>query len=180
MNTRGAHPAHPRIRRCRHRGTRIATIAAPWLTLIGSWTSGCIEIDGGAAELSWSLRSTDGDSVEACQDVDIRDVRLCWEPVADGSVLGGGGECQSGQRRSFPCGESSGVTGFNLDPGPTAFWIEPICTDGEPAAAGTFQVPPPIVRRVEEGEIVSLDSLLLVVNPTDGTCPDAGCTCVRP
>jgi hypothetical protein len=179
MNTRGAHPAHPRIRRRRGPVTRIATIAAPWLTLIGGSSTGCIDIDGGAAEVSWSLRSADGDSIEACQDVDVRDVRLCWEAVADGSVLGGGGECQSGQRRSFPCGESSGVTGFNLDPGRTAFWIEPVCIDGDPADAGTYQVPPPIVRTVEDGEIVSLNSLLLVVNPTDGNCPSAGCTCVR-
>ena len=72
------------------------------------------------------------------------------------------------------------MTGFDLDTGSTAFWIEPICTEGDPAAAGTYQVPPPIVRNVEEGQIVSLNSLLLVVSPPGGECPADGCTCMRP
>lgn len=176
MNSRPAHPVRTRIRQTRE----VTRFAALWLTLIGPLGSACIEIDGGAAELSWSLRSQEGASIEACADVRIRDVRLCWEPLADGSVLGGGEECRSSQSRDFPCGESSGITAFNLDPGPTAFWVEPVCLDGESAGAGTYQVPPPIVRNVEEGQIVSLNSLLLVVNPSDGDCPPAGCTCIRP
>lgn len=175
MNGRPAHPVRTPIRQTRD----VTRFAALWLTLIGAWGSACIEIDGGAAELSWSLRSQEGASIETCAEVRVQQVRLCWEPAADGAVLGGGGECNSGHR-DFPCGESSGITAFNLDPGPTAFWVEPVCIDGESADAGTYQVPPPIVRNVEEGQIVSLNSLLLVVNPADGECPPAGCTCIRP
>ncbi len=177
MNGRPAHPVRTSIRQTRE----VTRFAALWLTLIGPWSSACIEIDGGAAELSWSLRSQDGASIEACADVRVR-VRA--------PVLGAAGRrsgsweaaemCRSGQQRDFPCGESSGITAFNLDPGPTAFWVEPVCIDDESADAGTYQVPPPIVRNVEEGQIVSLNSLLLVVNPADGECPPAGCTCIRP
>jgi len=174
MNRRPAHTIHAPIRQ-----TRELTRIALWLTLTGPWISACIEIDGGAAELSWSLRSQDGASIETCADVRVQLVRLCWGP-ADGQVLGSGQECRSGQRRDFPCGESSGITAFNLEPGPTAFWVEPVCIDGASADAGTYQVPPPIVRNVEEGQIVSLNSLLLVVNPADRACPPVGCTCVRP
>jgi len=176
MNGRPAHPVRTPIRQTRD----VTRFAALWLTLIGASGSACIEIDGGAAELSWSLRSQEGASIETCADVRVQLVRLCWEPLADGVVLGGGGECRSSQSRDFPCGESSGITAFNLDPGSTAFWVEPVCIDGESADAGTYQVPPPIVRNVEEGQIVSLNSLLLVVNPADGECPPAGCTCIRP
>ena len=157
---------------------RVTRVAVLWVTMIAC--AGCIEIEGGAAEVAWSLRSFEGEAVEACADARIQDVRLCWEAVGDGSVSAGGGACRAGERREFPCEESSGVTGFQLDPGSTAFWIEPICTDEDPAAEGTYQVPPPIVRTVERGEIVSLNSLLLVVSPPGDDCPVAGCTCVRP
>jgi hypothetical protein len=174
MIGRPAHSLHASIRQ----GREVTRIAAFCLTLSGCWISGCIEIDGGAAELSWSLRSQEGESVDSCHSALIDDVRLCWEPVEDGSVLGSGGPCRS-LHRSFPCEESSGITAFNLDPGETAFWIEPICDDRRPADAGTYQVPPPIVRNVEDGQIVSLNSLLLVVSPTGDVCPSTGCTCVR-
>lgn len=175
MNASRAHPAGAPIRR----GRQVTWIAGLVLTLTGCWISACIEIQGGAAEFSWSLRSQDGESIETCREVAIQDVRLCWEPLADGSMLAAGATCRSEQRRNFPCGESSGITAFNLQPGPTAFWIEPICDGGEAAGAGTYQVPPPIVRNVEDGQIVSLNSLLLIVHPPggDSPCPPAGCTC---
>ena len=150
-------------------------IAAQWGTIAACLSSGCIEIEGGAAELSWSLRTFEGGRV-GCADAQVDHVRLCWEPITDGSV--GGETCRSG--RSFMCADASGVTGFDLAPGPTAFWIEPICADGQPADAGTYQVPPPIVRSVEEGQIVSLNSLLMVVSLPAGECPAQGCTCMRP
>ncbi len=177
MNGRPAHASRTRIL---HPGevTRVAALCAA--ITVGGPGAGCIQIDGGAVELSWSLRSFDGASVAACSDVRIRDVRLCWEPLADGSTPTAGETCQGALSWTFPCDESSGVTGFSLPPGSTAFWIEPVCTDGASADAGTYQVPPPIVRMVEDGKIVSLNSLLLVVSPPGSDCPSEGCTCQRP
>ena len=139
--------------------------------------AGCIEIDGGAVELSWSLRSFDGDEVDPdpCNMARVDEVRVCWQSVEDGAATTG--VCESSE--SFPCAEENGVSGFEIDPGSTAFWIEPICRDGDTADVGTYQVPPPIVRTVAEGRIVTLNSLLIVVTPTGESCPDAGCTCVR-
>ena len=137
-------------------------------------SAGCIEIEGGAVELSWSLRSFDGDRVDQCASARIDEVRVCWEAVADGTSTG---ICEGSQ--SFPCGEENGVSGFEIDPGATAFWIEPICVDGSPAEPGSYEVPPPIVRTVEEGNIVTLNSLLIEVAPFASSCPDTGCTCVR-
>lgn len=134
----------------------------------------CIEIDGGAVELSWSLRSFEGDQVESCPEARIDEVRVCWQSISEGTSTG---VCEGSQ--SFPCGEENGVSGFEIDPGSTAFWIEPICIDGSPAEPGSYQVPPPIVRTVEDGNIVTLNSLLIVVTPFRDSCPDSGCTCVR-
>ena len=46
----------------------------------------CIEIDGGAVELSWSLRSFDGEDVEACNDVRLAEVQICWQPAEEGTA----------------------------------------------------------------------------------------------
>jgi hypothetical protein len=153
-------------------------IALVWAAAAGSVVTGCVAIDGGAVEVSWSIRSFDGDAVETCGDALVDKIRLCWTPLTDGSTADPE-TCLPGQRRTFSCDEASGVTGFDLEPGLTAFWIEPVCTDGEPADPGTYQVPPPIVRTVRDGRIISLNSLLLVVNPLDTGCADTPCTCVR-
>lgn len=153
--------------------TRIALILA-----VGC--PGCIEIDGGAAELSWSLRSFEGASLDVCDEARVDDVRLCWQPlIPDDAGPEPSVRCAPGRRKTFLCDDASGITGFDLEPGSTSFWIEPVCRDGEPATPGTYQVPPPIVRTVEEGRIVTLNSLLLVVGPPGTDCAEAGCTCVR-
>ena len=143
------------------------------IALLASLSGACIEIDGGAVELSWSVRSFDGTDVEACSDARVDEIRICWQAVSEGS-----GSCTSSEE--FPCDEENGVSGFEIAPGETAFWVEPICVDGDPADPTTYQVPPPIVRTVEEGKIVTLNSLLIVVHPLDSSCSDIGCTCVRP
>lgn len=177
MNRRQAEPVQAPIRRPR----RVTWIAAGlWMAFALISGQGCIDIDGGAVELSWSLRSFGGAAVEACDDVEIQKVRLCWEPLGDGSISTEDAVCRANQRRTFSCSASSGVTGFDLAPGPTAFWIEPVCTDGDAADPGTYEVPPPIVRTVQEGRIVSLSSLLMVVSPVSSGCPAGGCTCMRP
>ena len=146
------------------------------VALLAAAASACIEIDGGAVELSWSLRSFDGDRVGSCSKALVEDVRVCWQPV---SGVGTVDDSMCDVSQSFPCGEENGVSGFEIDPGLTAFWALPICRDGAPPEEGTYQVPPPIVRTVEDGKIVTLNSLLIVVTPFEQGCPDVGCTCVR-
>lgn len=146
------------------------------LACIG-WIAGlaaCVDVNGGAVELSWSLRTLAGDSVESCSAASIEAVRLCWQPLGDGGGEGGA-RCRSERFRSFPCEDESGATRFELPPGPTSLWIEPVCDDGLPAALGTYQVPPPIVRTVSTGDVVTLSSLLIAVDP----CAEPGCTCRR-
>ncbi len=175
MNRRSTEPVQAPIRH----PARVSRIAVGLAAVAAALGTGCVEIDGGAVELSWSLRTFGGSAVESCTEAAIQDIRLCWEPLADGATTTEGAVCRAGQRRRFSCSESSGVTGFDLDPGATAFWIEPVCDDGDAADPGTYEVPPPIVRTVQEGKIISLTSLLLVVSPLTGGCPAAGCTCER-
>jgi hypothetical protein len=142
----------------------------PSLVLLAT-LAGCVEIDGGAIELSWTLRTFDGAAVpDSCMDESgrriVEDVRLCWASVAEGESPPTA--CPSDTRATFRCPSVHGVTGFEVAEGPTAIWIEPVCTSGEPAASGSFQVPAPIVRDVVDGKVVTLNSLLVVVG--DETC----------
>ncbi len=117
---------------------------------------GCVQIEGGAAELSWSLRNSSGKTL-SCAEVDITHLRLCWY-LLQGEDSG----CPNFQE--FPCDKSTGVTAFDITPGETALFIEPVFGN----AACSYAVPAPIVRDVEEGRVVTLNSLLVVINTT--TC----------
>lgn len=143
------------------------------LCLVTAGATGCVEVEGGAVELSWSLRSFAGESIQACRDARIEEVRLCWTPLeADGGEVSGG--CRPPNLESFACEAENGVTGFEIPPGRTSLEIQPVCAGGRPAERGTYDVPPPIVRRVREGKVVTLNALLIVAS----TCSDPGCTCV--
>ena len=133
----------------------------------------CVGIDGGASELTWSLRTFEGESTN-CGRSKVSKVRLCWNEATNPQT-----GCRVGKFREFDCKEETGVTLFEIEPGPTRFQVEPLCADGLVAASGTYQVPPEIVRTVREGEVVTLDALLIVVTDPD-SCTGAGCTCVRP
>ena len=147
-------------------------VKTPFLLLLTLITGlQCVAIDGGATELTWSLRTFAGESAK-CGKTEIAKVRLCWNAVDSGAS-----GCRPGRFREFACVEETGATLFQIDPGPTAFFIEPICADGLPAQVGTYQTPTEIVRRVVDGEVVSLEALLIVV--TDPVSCGSECTCIR-
>jgi hypothetical protein len=132
----------------------------------------CVDIDGGAAELSWSLRTYAREPIKTCADARISTVRLVWQPVGSTAAEPEG-------RVDFPCTSTRGVTDFVISEGPQLFWIEPICDDGAPPTTGTYEVPPPVLRTVASGEIITLNSLLIVGYQDPEKCPVESCTCLR-
>lgn len=141
---------------------------ATWLGFMGT---GCVQIDGGAVELSWSIRNFDGESsscdlrtTDGSNDfADIDQIRICWEPVEPGGEIG---VCDPMLSETFDCRVGHGVSGFEIAPGDTALWIEPVCegTMVTPTV-GKYEVPAPIVRDVTSGEVVTLNALLIVAAP---------------
>lgn len=155
-----------------------ARILASGILACGSSLS-CVDVEGGAVELAWTLRTFDGSTRVSCAEARIAEVRVCWQPL-DESVTAPA--CVAGQYRAFPCEAERGVSRFEIPPGSTQFWVEPVCEDGAPAAERTFQVPRPIGRQVQDGKVAALDALLIVASATtraDRQCPPAGCTCDR-
>jgi len=146
----------------RVRGHIALTVLACSVFLIT--TTGCIEVNGAAAEFSWSLRSSAGEPVARCADASIAQVELRWtSDESDGFDV-------------FDCVANRGVTDFVIRPGRQLLSIVPICNDGMEPDVGTFSVPPPIARTVRNGEVVTLSSLLIVVqNP--GCTPECIAEC---
>jgi hypothetical protein len=125
-----------------------------------------VDVSGGAVEVSWTVRTFDGDTT-TCAAVGLQRIRVCWQALqTDASNLG--------QCREFDCEASRGITKFAITPGRTALYLEPICTDG--MVARNYEVPPPIVRNIVEGEVATLNQLLIVATE-DRNCDSGQCTC---
>jgi hypothetical protein len=140
-------------------------------------SSSCVQVDGGAVELSWTLRDFDGEPTN-CAEARIDEVRICWQSVADGGTSGTR-SCRRDSSRTFACVDSRGVTGFEIPPGRAVVWIEPVCADGQPPETDTYEVPAPIARTVETGQVVTLGALLIVADDSTEPCPRSRCTCQR-
>lgn len=141
-------------------------VVVGWSTYLHS---GCVSVDGGAIELSWSLRTTNGD-VTDCATANVNEMRLFWS--VEGADEG------SARYDTFPCDPPRAATRFEVPPGTASIWLVPICEDGTPAADDTYEAPAPIVRSVIDGEVVTLNALLLVVRTTDcGEVGQEACIC---
>lgn len=126
--------------------------------------AGCEPVDGGAVEVSWDLRRTDGGDVGACDEANVNEIQLWWDV--------------DGRRRSvaFPCDDARGVTVFDLPPGEATLWLRPVCAGGIPLRDDSFRAPAPIVRTITEGEVVTLVTQVIEVKLT-GCTADAPCIC---
>jgi hypothetical protein len=122
---------------------------------------GCTELEYGAVEVSWNLRDVDGSGV-SCGEAGVVNIELhIVDDLEPGFV-------------PFPCGDERGVTRFDLAPGRAELWLEPGCPDDTDPVA--YRAPPPIVRTITAGEVITLDTQLIEVRA--GNClPEDPCTC---
>lgn len=137
---------------------------------------GCVDISGGAVELSWSFQTFVGGSIQdACATTQVESVRLCWRAKGGEN---GTNNCQVlTSYDDFPCNDFRGITDFVIPPGEQLMEIAPLCTgQDQPPERQKYDVPAPIVRDVITGEVVTLDSLLIVINEADAD----GCACCDP
>ena len=129
-----------------------------WLVL--GCLAGCVDINGGAVELRWEIRQTDGNKTD-CSDTLVAEVQLCATPVD--SV--GSGYCEQ-----WTCSDYQGSTGFSIVPGRYALAIKPVCADGSTALAS---VPDAIVRDISNGNVAELNTLVIVKTTNSFICAEA-------
>ena len=127
------------------------------LALASLGLGACVEIDGGAVEVPWTVFAKDGRGAIndcSCADPAIAYVRLKLAGPPDAPTqpdpCDGVGACQ------FSCGRKIGATPFFIPPGSYLMSIEPVAADGTVAA--TAMVPDPVLRQVTKGEPSELDA----------------------
>ncbi len=150
------------------RGPRGAVALATLLLSCG--LHGCINVSGGAVELSWSLEDLDGVLVpQGCPD-EVENIRLWWQ-TEEG--LNG---------TSFLCTNNRGVTSFEVPSGEALLWVAPECAGGIAPAPATYVSPPPILRTIAVGDVVELHAVVLqlAVPSVTVNCAATACVCATP
>ena len=144
----------------------------------------CVDIDGGAIEVSWVLRTDDGRAVGSCDCADpaLGWVRLVVTPM-DAQGPTGSDICAERMDCAFPCGAQRGATPFFVAPGRYALSVAPVDVMGRVLAQGgtpegKVRVPAPILRDVVFGQPTQLDAIAIQAgcaaacneNPTANVC----------
>ncbi len=140
--------------------------------VLASLIAGCVEVNGGAVELAWTVRPADGrEDVECARDTDIiEEVWLCARActvIVDGQCTGE----TTCPVQSFPCEGFRGTTKFEITSGRKELWIEVKCAGGTPA---DVIVPEPILRDIADGEVTQLNAVLITVPVDRPACPASG------
>lgn len=139
--------------------------------VIGVSLAACVPVDGGAVELSWSVRDSSGRSAscsrtsQAFSDA-LGSVGLC----ARACTVVREGECVgevSCPIASWDCERGRGTTRFEVTAGRKELWIEVTCRDGTPA---NVLLPESIVRNIADGEVTQLNAVLITVPASAAAC----------
>jgi hypothetical protein len=128
---------------------------------------GCVQIDGGAIEASWVLRTFDGRAISGCGCANpaIARVRFVVQKVEDGETPGED-VCAGQPGCEFPCRSQRGATPFFVPTDRYAISFAPLDLAGTALGAGVpgsggVRVPAPILREVVHGRPTQLDAVAI-------------------
>jgi hypothetical protein len=131
--------------------------------LLAASTSACVDVHGGALDLSWQLFGQNGHACTGdlgpCQAIGADSVRVQLYPIS----------CDPAQAhliRSFGCPQQQGTTRFDVPVGTYCIAVD--ATDANNAVVA--QGPAPVLRDVENGEVVELGAFALTAAGTH-SCP---------
>lgn len=119
-----------------------------------------MEINGGAAEVAWTVFAADGRGAIndcACTEPPIAFVRLKLEAPLESP--GQPDPCAGSLACRFACERKTGATPFVIPPGKYQISIEPETADGVAIDPALIRVPAPSEREVVRGAAAELDAL---------------------
>src|SRR4051812_27662501 len=90
--------------------------AAKILIALVCGLAGCVDVNGGAVELRWEIRKTDGTKT-SCADARVPQVRLVAAPTSGVPPI----------YRTWDCDAYQAATAFDLPPDRYALSIESVC-----------------------------------------------------
>jgi hypothetical protein len=164
--------------------TRIRLVA-----LCGLLAGGCVRIDGGAVEVSWVVRSTDGRAITNCSCANPAIARVRIDLLGVGGDIDGNTPCAGQSGCQFPCQRQTGSTPFNIKEGQPGsdgqlpqYQISLVALDAAGNdLSGSVQSPAPILRSVVKGQPTEVEAFLLVAQcATDCAGTNSSGVCARP
>jgi hypothetical protein len=152
------------------------------LPLLACLSLACVEINGGAVEFSWVIRSRTGSAITdcGCAAPEIATVRLVL-------VLKGGPQeerpCDTGAQCDFACARQTGSTAFNIPEthGTERYEVSVVAVgvDGRPLEEEVM-VPAPILREVVRGQPTEVESMQLIADCATECGMNTSGVCARP
>lgn len=154
------------------------------LAALACSSGACVEMNGGAIEISWLVRTVGGSPIIdcGCADPQISAVRLVV--VGRMGRLDGTTPCAGQARCDFPCQRRTGSTAFDIAPteGPERYEISVVALDfdGQEIPKERVMPPAPILREVVFGQPTEVEAFQLVA-PCHAECGMNGSgVCARP
>jgi hypothetical protein len=148
-------------------------------------SAGCVEINGGAVEFSWVIRSRSGSAITdcGCADPAIAKVRLVLTGVgAPGSAIDGATPCDPPAQCAFTCSRQTGATQFNIQEthGAERYEVSVMAVGIDGNDLPQVMTPAPILREVVRGQPTEVESMQLVADCATECQMNSSGVCARP
>jgi len=142
----------------------------------------CVEIDGGAVEISWVIRSDSGSAITdcGCASPAIAKVRLVLRgdrgAIQDATPCAGQAQCD------FPCARQTGSTAFNIQEthGAERYEVSVVAIGVDGSELAQVMAPAPILREVVRGQPTEVESMQLVAKCAAECQMNSSGVCARP
>jgi hypothetical protein len=142
----------------------------------------CVEIDGGAVEISWVIRSDTGSAITdcGCASPSIATVRLRLTGV--GGTIEDYQPCAGNAQCDFPCARQTGSTAFNIKEtrGDERYQVSVAAVGTDGAELLQVMTPAPILREVVRGQPTEVESMQLVALCAPECLMNSSGVCTRP
>ncbi|HXU00321.1 MAG TPA: hypothetical protein VN903_04985 [Polyangia bacterium] len=145
-------------------------------------SAACVEIDGGAVEISWVIRSESGNAITdcGCASPPIATVRL--ELTGVGGAVDGYQPCADNAQCDFPCARQTGSTPFNIREthGDERYRVSLMAVGADGVDLLQVMRPAPILREVARGQPTEVESMQLVALCATECMMNSSGVCARP
>jgi hypothetical protein len=142
----------------------------------------CVEIDGGAVEISWVIRSKAGSAITdcGCASPTIATVRL--RLVRVGGANAGDTPCENQAQCDFACSRQTGSTAFNIPEtqGTETYEVSVRAVGVDGRELPEVMTPAPILREVVRGQPTEVESMQLVADCATECQMNSSGVCARP
>jgi len=145
-------------------------------------SAACVEIDGGAVEISWVIRYETGSAITdcGCASPSIATVRLKLTGV--GGTIEDYQPCAGNAHCDFPCGRQTGSTPFNIKEthGDERYQVSIAAVGTDGTELLQVMTPAPILREVARGQPTEVESMQLVALCATECQMNSSGVCARP